>query len=225
MSRSHRRSLAPPSITVVAGLLLCFATQSTAAVLDCGDTSAWAGDSGVSIQVILTAEPGEDVAGIQFDLAYDPDVFSVDGVEPGEAAVDAVKDASFSILEPGRARIIIAGFNQNVIGNGSVACIYFSIGQEAPDAVYSVTPVAVLMSDPWGGNISAEGTAGTITVGVPPEDVNDINGDGDCDASDVQVVVNCALGVDVEYDCDVNGDGAVDAMDIQKVINAVLDVE
>jgi len=53
----------------------------------------------------------------------------------------------------------------------------------------------------------------------------DVNGDGDVNALDVQLVINEALGIDTGYDCDLNGDGSVNALDVQLVINAALGIE
>ena len=55
----------------------------------------------------------------------------------------------------------------------------------------------------------------------PPQDVN---GDGRCNAVDLQLVVNGALVNKGELDCDVNGDGVVNASDVQAIVNAVLGV-
>ena len=51
----------------------------------------------------------------------------------------------------------------------------------------------------------------------------DINGDGVTDASDIQLVINAALGyIIAPFEADINGDGAIDAVDIQLVTNAAL---
>ena len=52
----------------------------------------------------------------------------------------------------------------------------------------------------------------------------DINADRALNAVDVQLVINAALGIDIEYDADVDEDGAINAVDVQKVINAVLGI-
>jgi hypothetical protein len=56
---------------------------------------------------------------------------------------------------------------------------------------------------------------------LPPP--GDINGDGVVNAVDVQLVINAALGVDINgMNADINGDGVVNAVDVQLVINAAL---
>lgn len=54
---------------------------------------------------------------------------------------------------------------------------------------------------------------------IGPEDVN---GDGQVNALDVQLVINAVLGKSVPHDADVNGDGKVDALDLQQVIIVAL---
>lgn len=73
---------------------------------------------------------------------------------------------------------------------------------------------------------SVEVTAGSTTdvTGLYRRDA-DVNGDGAVDASDIQTVINAALGVTVNPNADINGDGSVNAIDIQTVINAVLGID
>ena len=57
----------------------------------------------------------------------------------------------------------------------------------------------------------------------PAFEGTDINEDSAVDASDVQLVINAALGIDISpYDADVNADGAVNAADVQITINTSL---
>ncbi len=59
---------------------------------------------------------------------------------------------------------------------------------------------------------------------VPIGPFGDVNEDDDVNALDVQLVINDALELPVDYDCDLNGDGAVNALDVQLVINAALGI-
>jgi hypothetical protein len=52
----------------------------------------------------------------------------------------------------------------------------------------------------------------------------DVNGSDTVDAVDIQLVINSALGLQVECLCDLDDNGTVNAVDIQMVINAVLGV-
>lgn len=57
---------------------------------------------------------------------------------------------------------------------------------------------------------------------TPP--YGDVDLDGTVGAADVQIVINAALGISVDYDCDLDASGAVNAVDVQLVINAALGV-
>jgi hypothetical protein len=64
---------------------------------------------------------------------------------------------------------------------------------------------------------------GLFTVVVPL--AADIDGSGEVDVADVQLVINAVLGIDIgSHNADANIDGNVDASDIQLLINAVLGV-
>ena len=52
----------------------------------------------------------------------------------------------------------------------------------------------------------------------------DINHNGDVDATAIQLVINRALGLLVDFDCDLEGDDKVKATDIQMAINTGLGV-
>ncbi|HOF40847.1 MAG TPA: hypothetical protein PLD73_12305 [Candidatus Hydrogenedentes bacterium] len=73
-------------------------------------------------------------------------------------------------------------------------------------------PAGVLMDEP-------KAVTAVFIKGRGPEDIDH---NGAFDAVDVQLVINAALKLPVEFDCDVNRDGAVDAIDVQQTINAVL---
>lgn len=96
---------------------------------------------------------------------------------------------------------------------------------------------AQILGQLWGGYASCleidepdyygrfDGTYPIIQRYLDPNAVlpaEDIDKSGRIDASDVQLVINAALGVIANEDADVDGSGAVDSVDIQRVINAVL---
>ncbi len=76
------------------------------------------------LQLRLAAEQ-ETTAGLQFDLEYDDSLVKVE-VLPGTAAVLAEKTVQSASPSPGRLRILVIGFNQNVITNGVVALVRVS---------------------------------------------------------------------------------------------------
>jgi len=67
------------------------------------------------------------------------------------------------------------------------------------------------------------GEAPQVNVKLKRLDVTtDINGDGETDVSDVQIVVLAILGEPVAFDPDANGDGAINTVDLQLVVNGVI---
>lgn len=77
--------------------------------------------------------------------------------------------------------------------------------------------------DEWG----VESAPATITVTYEPAGpypFGDVNRSGSVDAVDVQLVINMALGLNVDYNCDLDDNGSVNAVDVQLVINTVLGV-
>jgi len=71
-----------------------------------------------------------------------------------------------------------------------------------------------------GGIDVAAGDATRVDVQLAPHRA-DVNGDNAIGATDVQVVINAALGLGGEGS-DINGDGQVDALDVQGAINCAL---
>jgi len=79
-------------------------------------------------------------------------------------------------------------------------------------------------NDGWRDDIEvARGTdpmdAGSFPVSGT---LGDVNADGVVDATDIQLVINAALGKGAGMPVNVNGVGGVDAIDVQLVINAAL---
>ena len=73
------------------------------------------------------------------------------------------------------------------------------------------------------GIVVTEGGAVRVDVKLTPLVVTtDINGDGQTNVSDVQLVVLAILGNSIAYDPDANGDGVVDTVDLQIVVNGVI---
>jgi len=76
--------------------------------------------------------------------------------------------------------------------------------------------------DIYGGEIETTCDDGVVVMMIDP----DVNGDGFVDATDLQLVINGALGITgVPGRADVNEDTYVDAMDVQLMINALLGVD
>ena len=104
--------------------------------------------------------------GLQFDLEYDPNALEIK-VEAGPAAGDASKNVQSRVLQPGKTRVLIIGFNRNVIADGVVAVLHVSLKGEAEAG--KVFPVHI--TAPSGTNERAEkvevtGKDGSLKVEV-----------------------------------------------------------
>ena len=105
---------------------------------------------------------GAQVAGIQFDVLYDPSALSLSGAVAGSAAILAGKDQFFfNTGSPGDTTFLIFGLNQNVFGDGSVADLTFQVNHNAPAGPYNLFLSGVVGSDPFGSVVP-------ITVVNPP---------------------------------------------------------
>lgn len=90
-------------------------------------------------------------------------------------------------------------------------------------------------TSPWRRDTTGNGWWDSFEVawGADPADPDnspwsslygDVNADGRVNATDVQIVVNAALGMDVPVPAKVSGTGPVNAIDVQQVINAALGI-
>jgi len=119
-----------------------------------------------------------------------------------------------------------------VVGNGSTVPVP-GIHEYTEGTVVSVSASADpgWYFDHWEGSLSGSQNPADVLMNAPkavsavfiegsrPEDINQ---DGSVNAVDVQLAINGALSLPVEFNCDVNRDGAVNAVDVQQTINAVL---
>jgi len=75
------------------------------------------------------------------------------------------------------------------------------------------------------GREVSSGTDPLDETDAPACPFGDVDCSGQCDAVDVQLVINDALGLAAGYDCDLNVDSSVDAADVQLVINTALGID
>ncbi len=113
----------------------------------------------------LQCAPEEKAAGIQFDVLFDPNVFSFAEALPGEMARNAEKNVMAVTVQPGRVRVIVAGFNMNLFGSGIVALLrwHSATGQEA--APGSIRLAEVRISDQFGQPMQTPATEGDALPG------------------------------------------------------------
>lgn len=129
-------------------ILAWFAAAANAADLFIGHGVTIAA-APASLSIKLTSA-GEFLSGMQFDLEYDP---SLDvGVEAGPAALQAGKGLQSVMLQPGKQRVLIVGFNANSIADGAVAVLHV----RAPGDTVRLRRYPIHLSGVTGANQCAE---------------------------------------------------------------------
>jgi len=156
-------------VTILTALLAVLAlvgaiNSCLAATLTVGQNSAIPSQNGVSVPVSLSSGSGEQVAAIQFDILFDSAILVLSDATVGPAASSAGKDISFSTVEPGKARVIIAGLNQNVMSDGIIANALFNVNRSAPGGEESLLLSGVLLSDPNGVEVPSESVSGRVSI-------------------------------------------------------------
>lgn len=132
---------------VALSVYLMLASTAHAAYLATGAPVAVSG--GYQIPIALFTGNGEAVASLQCTVLW-PESVQLEHVSPGAAASAAGKDVVYA-LRGRSATVIIAGFNQTIIGGGVVAVATVSV----KDGVAPQLQVAnVVFSDPRGGAIA-----------------------------------------------------------------------
>ncbi len=132
------------------------------------------------------------------------------------------------VVTIGPAEVVTAGAQWRLVGEqgwrDSGSSVDVPVSGQAEVEFKSVTGwIAPAKAPVVIANNQAQPIMGTYTLPTLRQRCN-VDGAGDVDAMDVQLVINAALRVPVPYLCDINRDGPVDAMDVQLVINAALRV-
>jgi len=115
-----------------------------------------------SIDIAFTSA-GQAVAALQFDIGYPDQVFAF-SVSSGGAANNSGKTIYTSDLQPGSKRILIAGLNQNPIGNGVLATLSIQANQATPPGFYPLAISNVVASDGSGSAVSVSASGGGLVV-------------------------------------------------------------
>lgn len=118
--------------------------------------------SEAEINVSFSAQGGEATA-VQFDVQFDGNLLSVTAAA-GDAATAAVKDVGSNQIDPDTLRVVVAGFNQNVIGDGALVVLTVAISPQAPIADYAFALDDVSATDQGGGAIDVTAVDGILAV-------------------------------------------------------------
>lgn len=117
-------------------------------------------DGTLVFPVLLTADVREQVAALQFDVAFEPESLSIPSegnASPGTAAQAAEKSIHAASTRAGALRVIVAGLNQNIIESGTVAELRFERHQPSQNSADRISLTNVLMSDPTGLEVPIHG--------------------------------------------------------------------
>lgn len=114
----------------------------------------------------------DDVAALDFRLAYDPAVFVPVSAHSGPSAASAQKQVSSNVAVPGEFVVVMMGFNQNSVAPGEVVQIVLEKIHE-PETGESILRIAEpTMATVDGAEIDSRGLARTIQFGKPKEQEN-----------------------------------------------------
>lgn len=117
------------------------------------------------LSILLALAPGEAVSGLQFELAFDSNTVRCDGFSSGAAAGASGKMVSANAVQPGRFRVIVAGFNQTTISTGPIAVVKLKL-PESGAALQLENPV---LSDPNGHAVAAKAVGLNVGSGGSTE--------------------------------------------------------
>lgn len=102
------------------------------------------------------------VAALDFRLAYDPAVFSPVSASSGASAVQAQKQISSNVAEPGEFVVVMMGFNQNSVRPGEVVALVMEKIGEPADGQSTLRINEPTMATIEGVEIDSNGLARTV---------------------------------------------------------------
>lgn len=147
----------------LAVLSFLISPASHAATLSSADITGLPGDL-VAIPVTLAPNAGEQVAGLQFDLLFDPRVLALRSIDAGAAATQAGKLVSSNPVGNGKQRVIVAGLNQTAIPAGEIVRVAFSLDSQTAPGKYPLTASGLVLSDPAGKRLPGDVAIGAVIV-------------------------------------------------------------
>ena len=138
-------------------------SSSSVPLLDIGYSIGEPGET-VTVSISLGNTSGYNIAAISCDISYDISVFEDATVTIGPAGSTAEKSVTSNEISSGVLRIgVLSTSNSNVIGNGVVVYLTFSVRADASlgQTTLENSPEA---SDPSGNDVSMEGSNGAIRI-------------------------------------------------------------
>lgn len=161
------------ALALFAGLYAC-ATFGAVITLEPANPSG----GQVSAPVSVAAEPNDDVAGVQFDLIFDPSQYALVDVLMGDSAANAGKDVVFTDAFEGLARVIVVGMNQEVMPDGVVATVVLE-SLNGDTASNAVDIDSVVVSDPFGNRVPASSQKVALEANEAEFDISETEASSD----------------------------------------------
>jgi len=108
---------------------------------------------------------GAEISGLQCDLAYDPSNILIAAATPGSAALTAEKSVQTAVLPNGDLRVLVVGFNQNILLDGDVISLKVQVSASAPRGRHALTCQNAVAVTPSGKETEVDVKQGGIIVG------------------------------------------------------------
>ncbi|MDE0084517.1 MAG: cohesin domain-containing protein, partial [Candidatus Poribacteria bacterium] len=198
------------------------ASATTSAVVSISPASVQPSTIGEQITVSLNIAGGENVAGYQATVVFDPDAL----IYFSSANSDYLSDGTFfTAPDVGENYVTLASAGaEGKNGDGTLATITFQV-VDAKASRFFLSQASFV--DPEGERLFPcieNGTVGDDTVKdseviEPVYRAEDINNDGVVNIQDL-VLISANFGRTGENEADVNGDGVVDIVDLVKIAGA-----
>jgi len=170
-------------ILITLSYVLILTCNLEAATLTVGSGSGLPGAKNILIPINLSSAPSKGAGSFNFDLNFDTPRLTFKTVTLGPKAIEAGKSLSHIQPNPNIVRVIVIGFNQNIISNGTVLNFTFDILNNAPPGKADLIITKPSVADPAGkllpvtinnGSITVEGgipgTTTSTTIPQPPPD-------------------------------------------------------
>jgi hypothetical protein len=123
------------------------------------------GDPGETVNVSVTYTGDGTVTGLQFDLTFDNGFLTLGTATAGPALTD--HDLDTEIVTPGMVRILVHSPTNDILADGVVTTLPFTIDPVTPDGFYPIDRSGVVMGDPNAlGAVPTNLVDGGIQVGA-----------------------------------------------------------
>jgi hypothetical protein len=177
-----------------------------------------AGISDTSLFLPLSIDDATGLTSFSFELRFDPEIFEYAGFQKGPLLANW--EEMTVTVDRDTLRVESAG-SDPLAGTGVLVVLELHVYEKPPRLVSLFNLSEAQLNN---ATLPVELRDGIVVI-VDRVHV-DVNKDEAVDASDVQLVVNAVLGMEVPegVEPDVDGNGAYNAVDLQLVINAVASV-